>query len=61
MPLISQLIMQICLNSTSPTCVESLHKCVEHNFSVTWYTDLSWQQELVLPTQINWCVENGTK
>lgn len=58
MNLLSQIIMQICLTSTSPICVESLHKCVEHNFAVTWYSDLTWQQELVLPTQIKWCVSH---
>lgn len=58
MSLLSTIILNICLLSTDPKCVERLHVCVRDNFSINFYDTLTWQQELVLPTQIKWCVDH---
>ena len=55
MNLLSILIMNICISTIDPKCVEKIHVCVRENFELNWFDDLTWQEELVLPVQINWC------
>ena len=55
MNLISQLIMQ----ASSPDCVETLHVCMRDEFKINFFDELAWQEELVLPVQIEWCVDNA--
>lgn len=57
MNLISILIMNLCTYNTNPKCVEEMHVCIRDNFSINFYDDLTWQQRLVLPVQINFCKE----
>lgn len=57
MNLLSVIIMNICMLSSDQKCVEKLHVCVRDNFNINFYDDLTWQQELVLPVQIEWCKE----
>lgn len=57
MPLISEIIMAICMASNVDKCVEKMHVCMRDNFQVNFYDQQSWQQELVLPVQIEWCEE----
>lgn len=58
MNLLSILILELCLSSTRPNCVEVLHVCVRDKFQVNFFDKLTWQQELVLPVQIQWCVDH---
>lgn len=57
MPLLSILIMNLCTLNQDAKCVETMHVCMRDNFSVNFYDDLTWQQELVLPVQVEWCEE----
>ena len=59
MNLISQLIMQVCMLASSPDCVETLHVCMRDEFKINFFDELTWQEELVLPVQIEWCVDNA--
>lgn len=36
-------------------CVEQMHVCMRDKFEINFFDDLTWQQELVLPAQIEWC------
>ena len=45
MPLISKLIMNLCLAYTSPTCVEELHVCMRDDFQVNFWDELSPEEE----------------
>jgi hypothetical protein len=58
MSILTSLIINICMLSTDPKCVETLFVCMRDNFEINFYDDLSWQQELVLPTQLKWCVDH---
>lgn len=55
MNLLSILIMNLCLMKPDIKCVEQMHVCMRDNFQVQFFDTLTWQQELVLPAQIEWC------
>jgi hypothetical protein len=59
MNLLSKLIFNLCMVTVDQNCVERLHVCMRDNFQVNFYDDLTWQRELVLPVQLQWCQENG--
>ena len=55
MPLISKLIMNLCLAYTSPTCVEELHVCMRDDFQVNFWDELSPEEEKELPWKLRYC------
>lgn len=55
MNLLSILIMNLCLMKPDIKCVEQIHICMRDNFQVQFFDTLTWQQEIVLPAQIEWC------
>lgn len=55
MPLLSKLIMQICMANPGPTCVEDMHVCMRDVFAVNFWDELSPEEEIKLPYQIEYC------
>ena len=55
MPLLSKLIMQLCIYSANPTCVEQIHICVRDVFQINFWDELTPEQEIKLPYQIEYC------
>lgn len=55
MPLISQLIMQICMLTASPTCVREMHVCMRDTFEVNFWDEFTTEEELRLPYQLQYC------
>lgn len=55
MPLVSKLIMQLCMYSTNPTCIETIHVCMRDTFEINFWDTLSPEEEIRLPYQIEYC------
>ena len=55
MPLLSKLIMQICMYTASTTCVEDLHICVRDTFQINFWDELTPEQEIQLPYMLQYC------
>lgn len=55
MPLISVLIMNICIATSNSKCIEEMHVCMRDYFSINFYDKTTWREELVMPVQIQWC------
>lgn len=55
MPLMSKLIIQICLTSPNPTCVVDLHVCMRDVFEVNFWDELDRPAKAILPWQLVYC------
>lgn len=55
MPLLSQLIMNICMMSADPNCVEKLHVCMRDTFEVNFWDELDRPAKAILPWQLVYC------
>lgn len=55
MPLLSEIIMSICMVTSDPTCIERLHVCVRDTFEINFFDTLSKDQEATLPYMVQYC------
>lgn len=55
MPLLSKLIMQICMANPGPTCVEEMHVCMRDTFAVNFWDELDRPAKAILPWQLVYC------
>lgn len=55
MPLLSELIIQICMLTADQKCVETLHVCMRDTFEINFYDTLTKEEEQFLPLQLKYC------
>ena len=55
MPLLSQLIINICMMSADPKCVETMHVCMRDTFNVNFWDELDRPAKAILPWQLVYC------
>jgi len=61
MPLMSKMIMEICIalgtlgTDMSPSCVEKMHVCMRDVFEVNFWDELDRPEKAILPFQLTYC------
>jgi len=55
MPILSQIIINICMLTADPKCSETLHVCVRDTFKINFFDTLTEKQEHALPFMVNYC------